>query len=98
MAQPTVIQGPAYINRGTFWIYTEGDIALDYKRETWEPKGSIQGSLGPRIKSTNVEISFTPVGEAEGLSSYWQWAPADIGGSILAATALSIIPKTGNKI
>jgi hypothetical protein len=96
--QPTVIQGPAYINRGTLWVYTEDDIVVDYKRETWNPKGSITGNLGERLKSTHVEISCKPVGEAESLTGYWPFGPTDIGKSILAATPLAIIPMVGNKI
>lgn len=96
--QPTVIQGPAYINRGTLWVYTEDDIVLEYKRETWNPKGAITGALGERIKSTHIEISCKPQGEVETLSTYWPYAPGDVGKSILAATALVIIPLVGNKI
>jgi hypothetical protein len=98
MPQPTVIQGPAYINRGTLWVYTEGDITIEYKRETWEPRGSITGGLGPRMKSTHVEVSCKPEGEVETLTGYWPYVAGDIGGSILASTALAVIPKVGNKI
>lgn len=98
MPQPTVIQGPAYINRGTLWVYTEDDIILDYKRETWNPKGSITGMMGERLKSSHIEISCKPQGEVESLTGYWPFGPTDIGKSIMSATALAIIPLIGNKI
>src|SRR5688572_13969288 len=97
--QPTVIQGPAYVNRSTLWAYMdESGNVVDYRRESWEPKGSITGSLGPRHKSTRIVASGTPMGEVETLTGYWPYVAADIGGSIFSATPLVVVPKTGNKI
>ena len=96
--QPTIIQGPAYISSGGLFDYTEGEVILDYVNETWEPEGAITGKLGPRHKSRAITVSYTPVGEVEALNLQWPYTPANIGGLIIAATPLSIIPLVGNKV
>lgn len=98
--QPTVIQGPAYVVRGAHKVYTTGAVTVKYVRRTWNPKGAITGSLGPRVASTHIEVSCTPVGHAADLANYWPYGPSDIGASIFggSATPLSVVPLTGNKV
>lgn len=100
--QPTIIQGPAVIKRGTHVVYSQGDVIAALARESWQPQGAITGGLGERHRSSRFVISCTPVGEVEamtGANSYWPHTPADIGKSVFGAApvALEIIPLTGNK-
>jgi hypothetical protein len=96
--QPTVIQGPAIIKRGALVVYCEDDVVIDYNVETWNPSSSHFGKMGERLKSRNIVVKGKPCGEVKAATfALWPYTPADIGKSILAATALEVIPLTGNK-
>lgn len=99
MPEPIVIQGPGYVERaGLFAYMDENGHMVKYQRESWEPKGSMSGGLGPRNKATRIVVSGRPVGEYETLTGYWPYVAGDIGSSIFSATALKVAPKAGNKI
>lgn len=96
---PTIISGPAFVIQNSYAFYTQGDVKISYPTELWNPRVSIAGDLGNRLKSKVARVSFTPAGmfTAATFAKYWPKNPTDIGGSIMAGT-VAVVPMVGNKI
>jgi hypothetical protein len=85
--EPLTIQGPAILTFGAQVFYSQADVTVTLKRESFNPVGAFSGPLGERHKSASFEISFTPVGQnplAAGMVKYFPFTPANIGSSILS--------------
>jgi hypothetical protein len=81
-----VIAGPAIVTFDSYTWYTQGDVTIRFRRETWDVKSAIGGTIDKRLKSVSAEVSFTPVGEIENLAKSYPYAPGDCGKSIFSAT------------
>src|SRR5262245_31325815 len=99
MAMPTIIQGPAVVTHDTYDFYTQGNVTINYRFETWDPVTAAYGKIGARMRSKMAEISFTPAGmyTAGSAAKYWPKAQTNVGASIFNGTVV-VAPLTGNKI
>jgi len=102
MPPPTIIQGPACVSWNAYDFYTQGNVTIHYRYETWNPGTAAYGKLGERFKSKMAEVRFTPAGmyTAATAVKYWPNSQADIGKSIFGSvpTPVVIAPLTGNKV
>jgi hypothetical protein len=102
MPQPTIIQGPAAVSWNAYDFYTQGNVTINYRLETWDPNVAAYGKIGARFKSKMAEVSFTPAGMYTAASAvkYWPNSQADIGKSIFGAAPAPVViaPLTGNKL
>lgn len=100
MSAPTIIAGPAIVQLGSNTYYSEGDITVALKRNTWSPQTSIAGAIDTRLKSQMVEISFTPVGVLDTVAKYLPYAASQIGTLLFgsANTNCVIWTRAGQKI
>jgi hypothetical protein len=89
--EPLTIQGPAIITFGAQVFYSQEDVTVNLKRESFNPKGAFSGPVGERHKSSMFDISFTPIGQnplAAGMVKYFPFTPANIGSSILTGALI----------
>lgn len=98
MSYPTIIAGPAVITRGANTWVTEGDITVSLKRNTWSPKTSLIGDIGPRLSDQMIDISFTPVGAHDVVAKYLPYALSQIGSLLFDNTPTVIKTKAGKTI
>jgi len=102
MPPPAILQGPACVSWNGYDFYTQGNVSIHYRYETWNPNTAAYGKLGERFKSRTTEIRFTPAGMYTAASAvkYWPNSQADIGKSIFgsAPSPVVIAPLTGNKV
>ena len=102
MPPPTILQGPACVSWNGYDFYTQGNVAIHYRYETWNPSTAAYGRLGERFKSRMAEVTFTPAGmyTAATAVKYWPNSQADIGKSIFGSVPSPVViaPLTGNKV
>jgi hypothetical protein len=58
----TIVKGPAVILINSQYIYTQGDIEVSTRIETFMINCSIGGKIDERISNIITELTFTPVG------------------------------------
>jgi hypothetical protein len=88
------IAGPAIITFDSQTYYSQGDIAVKSRLETWNVNTSMHGQIDERLKSRAYEISFVPAGEIEALTKYYPYAVGDIGKSIFATSDKALTIQT----
>jgi hypothetical protein len=102
MPPPTIIQGPACVSWNSYDFYTQGNVTIHYRYETWNPNTAAYGKLGERFKSKVAEVRFTPAGMYTPASAvkYWPNSQADAGKSLFGSVPASVViaPLTGNKV
>ena len=88
------IAGPAIITFDSQVYYSQGDVMVKSRLETWNVNTSMHGQIDERLKSRAYEISFTPAGEIEGLTKYFPYAVGNIGASIFSASDKALTIQT----
>lgn len=93
------IRGPAIVTwgpaAGRYTCYTKGDIAVRIRRDTFDVRTSMHGLIDVRARSMPVaEVTFTPAGEIENLTTLFPYDQTDIGASIFPATDETLVIHT----
>ena len=92
MSAPTIIAGPAVVIFNSNTYYTEGDVTVAVKRNTFNVASSIAGQIDTRLQDQLVEISFKPVGALDVVAKYLPYAVTAIGSFLIdQATPKSVV-------
>jgi len=83
MAYPTIIAGPALIQFNSQTYYTEGDVTVSLRRDTFNVATALHGTIDTRLASQMVEISFKPVGALDTVAKYIAYAATQIGSLLI---------------
>lgn len=81
-----IIAGPAIIKYKSAVLYSEGDIKLDNKLETFKLKSAAYGELDSRYKQITTELSFKPTGawNANTIAALWPYLNPVMGLNLFA--------------
>jgi hypothetical protein len=88
MSAPTIIAGPAVIQFNGQSYYSEGDIAVNHKRETWNVATSAFGTIDTRLAAQMAEVSFKPVGALDVVTKYIPFAATAVGSLLINPASL----------
>lgn len=88
-----IIAGPAIILWGGQSLYSQGNITVKKVQASWNPQGSLFGTLGKRSSGFHYEIAFTPVGvlSSAQLAVLYPYSAADVGESIYTAANVPLV-------
>jgi len=90
MSAPTIIAGPAIVTFNSQTYYTESDIVVNFKRDTFAVKTALHGTVDTRLASQMAEITFKPVGALDTVAKYIAYAATQVGQMLIDQTT----PKT----
>lgn len=90
MSAPTIIAGPAIVTFNSQTYYSESDIVVNFKRDTFAVKTSLHGTVDTRLTSAMAEITFKPVGALDTVAKYIAYAATQVGSMLIDQTT----PKT----
>lgn len=94
MSAPSIIAGPAIITHNGQTYYSEGDIVLSHKRETWAVATSAHGTVDTRLAAQMAEITFKPVGALDTVAKYIAYAATAVGTLLVdQATPKTVVIK-----
>lgn len=96
----TIIRGPAIVGFNSQMFYSKDDIVVSPQVKRFQVESSMYGKVDERLDDISFEISFTPAGEWEAISTLFPYASADIGASVFGAVDknLTIQTKAGKLI
>jgi hypothetical protein len=83
MPAPTIIAGPAVIQFNSQSYYSEGDVTVAVRRNTFNVSTSHAGVVDTRLADQLVEISFKPVGALDAVAKYLPYAVTAIGTQLI---------------
>lgn len=95
MSYPTIIAGPAVVTFNGNSYYTEGDVTVGLKRNTFNVASAIAGVIDTRLSDQLVEISFKPVGALDVVAKYLPYAVGQIGSLLINPAALKPVVVWG---
>lgn len=90
MAAPIIIAGPAVLQFDGQSYYSEGDIVINHKRETFNVVTANFGTVDTRLVAQMSEVSFKPVGALDVVAKYIKYAATQVGSLLIDQTT----PKT----
>jgi hypothetical protein len=94
MARTTYNAGPGRIQVGTLapvYIYSQGDINITEDFETFPINTAEFGKVDERAKERKFEVTFTPAGELESLTTLYPHLSASIGSDIFPQTDIPLL-------
>lgn len=83
MSAPTIIAGPAIVQFNSNTYYSEGDIVINFKRETFNVVSSAFGTIDTRLTAQMAEITFKPVGALDTVAKYIAYAATAVGSLVI---------------
>lgn len=79
MPAPTIIAGPAIVQFNSQTYYTEGDVTVSLRRDTFNVATALHGTIDTRLSGQMVEITFKPVGALDTVAKYLAHAATAVG-------------------
>lgn len=100
IARTSIIRGPAIVQFNSQTFYAKDGVRLSTNLDTFEIMTSTGGKEDERVSNRQVEVTFTPAGEAEALTTLWPYGATSIGTSIYTGTDKPLVIWTlaGQKI
>jgi hypothetical protein len=77
-----LLGGPAVIIFNGHTYFTEDDVKVATRHDTWDVASSWKGRIDTRSKGKITEIRFKPVGMLDTVAKYYPYGVADIGADI----------------
>jgi hypothetical protein len=92
----TFIAGPAIVTFDSGVYYTQGNITVRSRVETFNIETSMAGKIDERLKSKSYEISFTPCGQINAtlLGKMFPYGVANVGAGIFGAVDKTLVIHT----
>lgn len=79
MSAPTIIAGPCVVQFNSQSYYSEGDVTVNLRRNTFNVVTAAFGTVDTRLSDQLCEISFKPVGALDAVAKYLPYAATQVG-------------------
>jgi hypothetical protein len=79
VTQPTILQGPACVEFDGGFYFSKDGVEESLRRESNKTPSDLGGDIGETLKSQEMEISVTPVGERKNFGKIFPYNVVNLG-------------------